>query len=303
MARMIKVAVVQLHTTALDPHGNFTKASEYIRQAASQGAQLAVLPEYHLTGYVPEDPVFHEQVDMVQCKKYLNRYCELARELSICIVPGTLVERHDVDPDAMKMSLSGSVTLRDAKGTQYQLLNTAYFISNDGSILGSYRKKNLWHTERAHQSRGEDKHTAIATPLGKIGLLTCWDLAFPEAFRELARDGADMIIMPTCWTVDESWPYGLKLNPNYESLILNSMITSRCFENSCAVVFANAGGPADVYIGLSQVTMPFTGPIGGIWDSSEGFFVADIDMEVLREAELNYKVREDVASEGWHYGH
>lgn len=131
--------------------------------------------------------------------------------------------------------------------------------------------------------------------------MICWDLAFPEAFRELVRDGADIIIVPTCWTLDESSSYGLKLNPDYESLVLNTMITARCFENSCAVVFANAGGPPDTFVGLSQVAMPFIGPVNRMWDSSEGFFIADIDMEVLKESELNYKVREDLTSKNWHY--
>lgn len=137
--------------------------------------------------------------------------------------------------------------------------------------------------------------------MGKIGLLACWDLAFPEAFRELVKDGADIIIVPTCWTLDESCPVGLKLNPDYESMFLNSLITTRCFENSCAIVFANSGGPPDVYVGLSQIAVPFVGPIAAIKDSSEGMIVADIDPEVLRAAEVNYKVREDISGADWHY--
>ncbi|KAM0257745.1 hypothetical protein ACHAQJ_004196 [Trichoderma viride] len=295
MSTKIKVAVVQLYSKALDIEGNFLKACGFIRQAAEQGAQLVVLPEYHLNGYLPENPVYIEQA--AQYKEYLDRYCTLARELGICLVPGTLVERH---PVTSQSALHNSRTLNGADG-DYHLFNTSYFISHEGKILGSYKKKNLWHTERSHQSRGPEKHTAISTPLGKIGILICWDLAFPEAFRQLVRDGADIIIVPTCWTLDESSPYGLKLNPNYESLVLNTIITSRCFENTCAVVFANAGGPSDTFVGLSQVAMPFVGPVNGIWDSSEGFFLAEIDMEILKESEFNYKVREDMASKSWHY--
>jgi predicted amidohydrolase len=221
----------------------------------------------------------------------------LARDLEVCIVPGTIVERHSVTPES---TLPGSNILKDADG-EYQLFNTAYFISNDGKILGSYRKKNLWHTERPHQSRGQEKHVAIDTPVGKVGLLACWDLAFPEAFRELARDGADIIVVPTCWTLDESCESGLALNSGYEPLFLNSLITTRCFENSCAVVFANAGGPSDVYVGLSQIAVPFVGPIDAMKDSSEGMIVADVDLGVLKAAEENYKVREDIMGADWHY--
>lgn len=248
-----------------------------------------------MNGYVPEDPVYIQQASQYQ--KYLDQYCVLARELGVCLVPGTFVERH---PTTAQSSGNGNRTLNDPDG-DYQLFNTSYFISHEGEILGSYRKKNLWHTERSHQSRGWEKHSAISTPLGKVGILICWDLAFPEAFRQLVKDGADIIIVPTCWTLDESHAYGLKLNPNYESLVLNTMITSRCFENTCAVVFANAGGPSDTFVGLSQVALPFVGAVDGIWDSSEGFFIAEIDMEILKQAELNYKVREDMAEKDWHY--
>jgi predicted amidohydrolase len=250
---------------------------------------------YHLNGYFPGDPIYIAQTSQFQ--GYLDRYCELACELGVCIVPGTFVERHPVTPG---VTLRGSNILKDAQG-KFQLFNTAYFISNDGHILGSYQKKNLWHTERTHQSRGQDKHVAIDTPVGRIGLLACWDLAFPEAFRALARDGADIVIVPTCWTLDESCRFGTELNPNYESLFLNSLITTRCFENSCAVVFANAGGSSDVYLGLSQVAVPFAGPVNIMRDSSEGFILADIDLQVLRESEINYKVREDMTRARWHY--
>lgn len=227
---------------------------------------------------------------------YLEKYCALARELRICLVPGTIIERHPKSPG----SKSPGPVLTNKDG-DYQLFNVAYFISESGVLLGKYAKKNLWDGERLHQSPGSEKHSAIDTPLGKIGLLICWDLAFPEAFRELIRDGAQIIIVPTCWTLDESMAYGLKLNPNYESLFLNSMITARAFENTGAVVFANAGGPADIYVGQSQITMPFLGPVGGVLDHSEGLLFAEIDTEVLRQAELNYQVREDISREGWHY--
>lgn len=253
------------------------------------------LYRYHLNGYLPENPIYIEQA--ARYKEFLDGYCTLARELGICLVPGTLVERHAATSQSASLE---SRTLNSAVGN-YHLFNTSYFISHEGEILGSYKKKNLWHTERPHQSRGQEKHSAISTPLGKVGILICWDLAFPEAFRQLVRDGADIIIVPTCWTLDESSPYGLKLNPDYESSVLNTMITSRCFENTCAIVFANAGGPSETFVGLSQVAMPFIGRVNGIRDSSEGFVLAEIDMEILEESELNYKVRGDMAGKDWHY--
>ena len=133
---------------------------------------------YHLSGMVPNDPRWASQA--ADSAKYLANYQALAKELKICIVPGTIIEKHE-GPNQSTI-----------------FYNTAYFISNDGSILGSYIKKNIWHPERPHlTSSGLDSHVAIDTPIGRVGMLICWDLAFPEAFRELIADGAEIIIIPT----------------------------------------------------------------------------------------------------------
>jgi predicted amidohydrolase len=95
-------------------------------------------------------------------------------------------------------------------------------------------------------------------------MLICWDLAFPEAFRELIAGGAKIIIIPTFWNLSDCTEEGLKHNPRSEALFLESTLVSRCFENTCMVVFANAGGPVGkttkgAYAGLSQVAVPFKG--------------------------------------------
>ncbi len=112
----------------MEIEANYNKAASFIRSAASQGAQLAVLPEYHLTNWVPDDPNFALRGD--QWKNYLDKYRALAKECNICIVPGTIVERH-----------------QDAETEEDQLVNMAYFIDNHGEILGIYQKKNLWYTQ------------------------------------------------------------------------------------------------------------------------------------------------------------
>jgi predicted amidohydrolase len=61
---------------------NFNKAANYIRSAAAQGAELAVLPEYHLTNWLPKDPAFVGLCD--QWEVYLRKYRDLAKECEIC---------------------------------------------------------------------------------------------------------------------------------------------------------------------------------------------------------------------------
>ncbi|KKY27202.1 putative nitrilase cyanide hydratase and apolipoprotein n-acyltransferase [Phaeomoniella chlamydospora] len=270
----------------LNPSSNFARAADFIRKSKADGAVLAVLPEYHLLSWVPDDPKHAELAGEWQA--YLTKYQELAKELAICIVPGTIVRK-----------------IKDNGGKDI-LVNIATFIDYTGKICGEYQKKNLWHPERMHltSSGVAVPHIAFDTPLGRVGMVVCWDLAFPEAFRAMVRDGAQLIILPTFWMSTDCSPKGLVRNPEAEALFLNSTLTARAFENTCAVVFVNAGGKKeDGYLGLSQVAMPFIGPLKGslLEGSAEGVGIVDVDMEILNEAEENYKVREDLAREDWHY--
>ena len=305
-----RVALIQLHPRPLSPSENFSSASSYIRRTASQGAQLAVLPEYHLTSWLPSHPSFLDCCSDWQT--YLEKYRDLAKELSICIVPGTILETHP-DPEKSEKPI---------------LLNAAYFISNDGSILHRYLKRNLWHPERPYLSPSplHARHTAFDTPIGRVGLLICWDLAFPEAFRELIADGAKTIIVPTFWTLVDASEYGLKQNSQTEALFLESLTVTRAYENTCAVVFVNAGAKAQQgrsiadpgepevnddgeplegssYAGMSRVCLPFVGALGKETKDTakQGMSIVDVNMRHVQEAEKCYKIREDMDNETWHY--
>ena len=274
----------------LDLAANFSKASEYIKEAAAAGASLAVLPEYHLTGWVPSDPSFFTQAS--QWQTYLEKYQKLASSLRINIVPGTIVQ---------------SASSQAENTTNTVLTNVSTFISYTGEILGSYTKKNLWHPERPHLTATDkqEEHTIIETPLGPVGLLVCWDLAFPEAFRSLIRQGAKIIVIPTFWMNTDCSDEGLARNPDAEALFLRTTLIARAFENTCCVIFVNAAGNKEEgALGLSQVAMPFVGVVkGSFQDCEEGVRVVEVDMEILEEAERNYRVREDMAGADWHYGY
>lgn len=256
-----------------------------------------VLPEYHLTGWVPDSAVLASIA--LDWSSWIQKYQSLAAELDVNIVPGTILQTttNDLGSDATNTSDRSTVPL----------YNVSTFISNKGEILGSYTKRNLWHPERPHltPSSLSSPHTVLSTPLGPVGILICWDLAFPEAFRALIRQGAKMIIIPTFWMVNDCSPEGLRLNPNSETLFLESALTTRAFENTCCVVFVNAGGnPGEGPIGLSQVALPFVGKVKGSFEGSEeGVRLLEVDMEILEEAEKHYRVREDVGREDWHYGY
>ncbi|PYH92777.1 hydrolase, carbon-nitrogen family protein [Aspergillus ellipticus CBS 707.79] len=291
MAPIRRVAVIQWNIKDLAIEENHQTACAHIRNAASQGAELAVLPEYHLTGWSPTNPTWTSLAHPTTTTQYLESYQALARSLHICIVPGTIIESHPRKTE----SESEPETL---------LYNTAYFISNDGSILGRYRKKNIWHPEREYlTSSAEEPHEVFDTPVGKVGLLICWDLAFPEAFRELLVKGAEVVAVPTYWSKYDASPAALAHNPNSEALFLESTLTARCFENTCAVIFANVARgdeESDRFLGLSRVCLPVVGTVGTM-GAEEGVLVVDMDMGVVRIAEENYKVREDLVRDGWYY--
>lgn len=281
-------------------------------EAASAGAHLVVLPEFHLTSWAPEQKGFFAASRL--SNTYLPKYQELARDLGINIVPGTICQpwppetssapTNDRDHDYDDGGHGG-----DKEAVALEWRNMAYFIAADtGDICGSYQKKNLWHTERGHlTSSRHDPHLAFDTPLRhtdghrpvRAGLLVCWDLAFPEAFRALVADGADLIIIPSWWYPLEAdmkhQGEGMKLNQDSERVFVESATILRAFEGGVAVVFCNAGG-------WSGVTMPVLGEVARC-GTGEEMRIAEVDLDVLRVAEGIYKVREDLESADWHYGY
>lgn len=264
-----------------------------------------MLPEYHLTSWAPNDPKFASIAETAY--QYVSRYQKLAQELKINIVPGTIV----TTPTAPESQNNG---VSDSKPT---LLNIAPFISYTGELLGSYTKANLWHPERPHLTSGPHSqahvpsssrsppHTVIETPFGPVGLLICWDLGFPEAFRSLIVQGARIIIIPTFWTAFDMSEEGRAYNQDAELLFLKSALVTRAFENTCCVIFVNAGGPSEEgYAGLSQVAMPIMGTLKGSFeDGREGMSIVEVDLSILDVAEKNYKIREDLRKSDWHYGY
>lgn len=313
----------------VEPEQNFVRAAAAIRAAATAGCHLAVLPEYHLTAWAPEHPGF--AAACAASEAYLGRYQALARECAISIVPGTICERYypegeddkdndededEKDEDEMDEKEKERGTAGATKRRNPQLRNMAHFISaGTGAIAGSYQKKNLWHPERPHLSPGKhEPHAAFDTPLRlgddpssapvRAGLLICWDLAFPEAFRALIADGAQLIIVPSFWQVTDLDEVGRALNPDSEKVFLDAAVVSRAFENTACVVFCNKGG-------CSQVAMPIQGKLQVLQEGEsrelgldeDGVSYVEVDLDVLRIAEENYKVRGDIKGKGWHYGY
>ncbi|KAL7934750.1 carbon-nitrogen hydrolase [Trichoderma chlorosporum] len=299
MAPILKVALIQFQAKPLCVQENFDRAVTEIQAAASKGTHLVVLPEYHLTSWVPENPEF--AAACAASTQYLQQYQKLARELNIHIVAGTIVEPVTAQPsNAIFTSLSEQGI--NTGDPVVELHNKTYFIAaTSGDILGTYQKKNLWHVERGVLTADRrTPHKAFDVPLPgsrhpvRVGMLICWDLAFPEALRQLAADGAKIVIIPAYWHIKKINQRLLDMNLDSESVFLDSVTVARAYENTCAVVFCNAWGH-------SQVAMPVLGSLGKLEAEKEGSITSEIDLDALEVAESHYKVREDIRGREWHY--
>ena len=166
-----------------------------IEEAAKQGCDLAVTIET-VNGFLalgdttyPYEEIY-EGIDGATVKKF----SDCAKRLHIYLVAGLLIT---ID------------------GVTY---NCAVLFDRNGDIVGIHRKVHLPAGEELHVGAG-DRFEVFSTEFGNIGMLVCWDMQYPEAARELALGGADLICCPTL-----GWEnvYGL----------------SRAYENSVTIAAA-----------------------------------------------------------------
>src|SRR6185436_16065794 len=172
-------AVVQLTSTS-DVEANWQSASSLIRQAAARGAALVATPENtNYLGPHEEKVRLAEPLDGPTCK----RFGALAAELGIHLLLGSFNELADVGQEE-----SGAAARR--------CYNTSVLFgpdSSDGAVLAAYRKIHLFDVAVPPDVFFQESATVVPgsepvvadTPLGRLGLTICYDLRFPELYREL----------------------------------------------------------------------------------------------------------------------
>ena len=266
-----RMALVQFETKQHAPDDNLKKAERFVGQAEQAGAQIAVFPEDFVTG-----PISNAR-ELADCEgKYRGTFRWLAERHAIDLVPGSVIEKEGE-----------------------RLYNTTYYIDSRGEVLARYRKVNLWLAEKPWCTPG-DGAAVCDTRWGKVGLAICWDLAFPEVFRQMLARGVEMVICPSCWCFEDAGA-GMRHNPRAEELFVDSLCVARAFENESVVAFCNAAGgwagskgPCNS-IGRSQVAVPFKGAIARLDGGREEMLLAEVDTAILAEAETSYEVRKDIA--------
>jgi 5-aminopentanamidase len=182
-----QVAVAQLAITVAEPDANRQAAADAVAEAAAAGARLVVLPELCDSGYVfdPGDPAAEARGLAAPAAENvtLRQWRSLAAQHGI-VVAGGFCELGADD------RLYNSAALVDASGTR-----------------AVYRKVHLWDKEKLVFTPGDAAPPVVDTEVGRVAVMICYDLEFPEWARLAALDGADLIAAPVNWP-GYRWPAG-----------------------------------------------------------------------------------------------
>lgn len=243
MSRTLIVAALQFNIRLGDVEANWQAAEAGLRAAAMQGAKLTVLPEMWSSGYD------YRQLAALATRtsEILARLRALSAELGLTIV-GSLAE-----PDGDKVC------------------NTAWVI-DQGAIVGKYRKLHLFSTmgEDRFLHAGDD-YLVVATSIGRLGIAICYDLRFPELFRRMALDGAEIICLPA------EWP-----KPRQEHW--RTLLRARAIENQLFVVAANCCGVQGKldFFGMSLL-LSARGEVLAEAGETDSCLVAELDFAEMEE--------------------
>jgi N-carbamoylputrescine amidase len=182
----LKVGLVQM-ACRQDRNANLEQVRSQLAVARDQGVQLVLLQELHNSLY------FCQNEDTV--------HFDLAES-----IPGpTTAELSQLAAD-LGLVIVASLFERRAAGLYH---NTAVVLDSDGSIAGKYRKMHIpddpGYYEKFYFTPGDLGFQPVATSLGRLGVLVCWDQWYPEAARLMALAGADLLLYPTAigWNRDD----------------------------------------------------------------------------------------------------
>jgi predicted amidohydrolase len=261
MGRVAAIQMTSSHVVA----DNLAAAGALLREAKDAGALIACLPEnFSFIGLKDADKLKVAEVDgdgLVQA--FLS---DAARQLKMWILGGTIVISTDDSNRVANASL-----LIDAAGKRVARYDKIHLF--DVTIPG----RNEQYRESTHVLPGREPVTAD-TPVGKLGLSVCYDMRFPELYRELVAKGAEWLAMPAAFTV----PTG---RAHWETLL-----RARAIENLCYVV-----APAQVGVHSSgretygdSLIVDYWGQVLSRLAKGTGVITADIDLPSQAESRARF---------------
>jgi deaminated glutathione amidase len=242
----MRVGLVQMAASE-DKAANLATLVDGVRRLAGAGADLVVAPEAAMHGFgAPDQPLaaVAEPLD----GPFVSGLQEAARTCGVSVVAGMF---EPVDQDASRA------------------YNTVVALGSDGTLLGRYRKQHLfdalgWMESKRLEPGSPQDRLVFTVGDFSVGVLTCYDLRFPELARALADDGATLLAVPSAWVAgplkEDQW---------------TTLVRSRAIENVLYV--AATYQPAPTYAGRAMVVDPFGVVISSL-DESAGLTTADLDV-------------------------
>ena len=252
----VTVASVQMAPHVGRKDENVTRTVQWIEQAASGGAELVVLPELSNTGYVfASRPEAFSLAESVPDGPTTEAWLDAARRSNVHVVAGIAEREGD------------------------RLYNSAVVVSPKG-WRGTYRKLHLWGDEHLFFEAGNKGLPVFHTELGCLGVMICYDGWFPEVYRLLAMQGADIVAMPTNWVP-------MPGQPARSPAMANTLVMANAHSNALNIVCANRIGTerGQPFIGQSLIVgaqgWPLAGPASG---DAEEILYAQINLKASRQA-------------------
>ena len=260
MPDRIRVACVQL-TSRADKAANLERTERLVARAAATGADLVVLPEKW--NAIGDAAVLHAAAEPLEGGESVEAMSSWARTHGITLVGGSITERREG---------------RD------KLSNTSLVFDPEGELAAVYRKIHLFDVDvGGHRYRESDAEEPGDEPVvarledWPIGLSVCYDLRFPELYRILALEGAELVTVPahfTLYTGKDHW---------------HVLLRARAIENQLFVAAAAQVGetiPGKPSYGRSLVADPW-GTVLAQAPDEETVIFAELDRERLREIRRN----------------
>jgi len=206
-----KIALAQIECKRADKTDNIRKIEQTTQHARKQGAELIVFPELSLTGYVVRDEIY-----------------ELAEP-----IPGPATEAVEKIAQKTKTYIVFGMPELSEKA-QATIHNTAVLVGPEG-LIGKYQKMYLpTHSvfEEKRYFRPGYQAAAFDTKLGKIGLIICYDIFFPEVSRLTRLEGAQLIVC-------------ISASPAIRRMFFETLIVARALENTAFLAYVNLVGIED----------------------------------------------------------
>ncbi|HEV2160856.1 MAG TPA: carbon-nitrogen hydrolase family protein [Stellaceae bacterium] len=259
MSTRFKAACIQMTSgAAIDV--NISAASELVRRAREQGADLIMTPEVS---------------DMIEPKRALAVDKARPEDQNAMVMAFRALAR-----ETSAWLLLGSAVIRDKNAER--LSNRSFLISPQGEIAARYDKIHMFDVdlptgERHRESqtyKPGDKAVVAEMPWGRLGMTICYDMRFPHLYRALAKAGADFLAVPSAFTV----PTG---RAHWHVLLRARAIETGCFVFAPAQWGEHGGGRRT--FGHALIVAPW-GEILAEADDGVGVIVAEIDPAKVAEA-------------------